>query len=419
MITSGTFSLVGMQDAVLVESCYKSTQNNIAPTRPTSADEDNAVPGGWSASLVSVSATHPYVWESQRKKEGIRWSAWTDPVLKNSWGRQGAKMRMREWAIDTEYAAGMDGEEFYDIVIFGGKLYVCVKTHVSELGVNDPISQGYGGFWEDAQEWAFVATQLLIAGKLVSGKITADVIDADGIKAKNVDIQGTIKAESGRIGSWYINGGNLQNDLYKDFTTWIDPDDPGNFTISGGSGGKLKPNGGLVLCPSLGGVLSAESAHTLAAMIKAERDGQWICGMYLEAKNTDTGTWGQNSYVCALTIRSTNMHHNPDKVPLAINVLQGHSAFTGISTYIYWADGVANITGEVSAIEINTNVELRVGKGVKPGHVLRVINTTDKTLNITGRIVGESVCKQIRKQCCKTLIYSGGNFRPETDASVV
>lgn len=199
MIASGTFSLIGIQDAVLIENCYKSTTNNVAPETPTSANEDNAVPQGWSATLISVSASHPYVWESQRKKNGGGWSAWSEPVLKNSWGKQGAKMRMRRWAAGTEYLSGADGEEFYDVVEYKSKLYLCTKKHTAKEGTNDPITSvnGYLGFWESAQEWTFIATQLILAGKVVTDKITADLIDADGIRANNVDLTGKITATSG------------------------------------------------------------------------------------------------------------------------------------------------------------------------------------------------------------------------------
>lgn len=159
MIT-GSFSLVGIQDAILVESCYKATQQNIAPSAPTSNNEDGSIPEGWSGTLISVSASMPYVWESQRTKDG-NWSVWSTPILKNSWGKQGAKMRMRTWSSDTEYLSGADGEEFYDVVVYNDKLYLCTKTHTSGPDNNPSASiSGYLGYWESAQEWTFVATEL-------------------------------------------------------------------------------------------------------------------------------------------------------------------------------------------------------------------------------------------------------------------
>lgn len=199
MIT-GSFSLVGIQDAILVESCYKATQQNIAPSAPTSNNEDGSIPEGWSGTLISVSASMPYVWESQRTKDG-NWSVWSTPILKNSWGKQGAKLRMRTWTENVVYLQGADGEEFYDVVVYNNKLYLCTKTHTSGSGNNPSASiSGYLGYWESAQDWTFVATRLLLAEK-----IKASQIDADGLVAKNVDVTGKITATSGTFSNCVFN----------------------------------------------------------------------------------------------------------------------------------------------------------------------------------------------------------------------
>lgn len=305
MIATGAFSLIGVQDAVINESIYKRTAQNVKPETPVS--DSGKIPEGWSATMLDVSASFPYLWESQRTRTemyssndisnavlvytGYRisntgnkvsdanykysdfiklskdqvievntagssvsvislsngsatftpvktlnntvpqvctyladedcevvvcvkttsaysvkiytasYGAWSTPTLKNSWGKQGAKMRMRIWSSDTEYLSGADGEEFYDVVVYNDKLYLCTKTHTSESGTNDPVTSinGYLGFWESAQEWTFVATKLLLAEK-----IKASLIDADGIKAKNVDIEGKITATSGIIGGFTV-----------------------------------------------------------------------------------------------------------------------------------------------------------------------------------------------------------------------
>lgn len=199
MIT-GSFTLVGIQDAILVESCYKATQQNIAPSAPTSNNEDGSIPEGWSGTLISVSASMPYVWESQRTKDGS-WSVWSTPILKNSWGKQGAKLRMRTWTENVVYLQGADGEEFYDVVVYNNKLYLCTKTHTSGSGNNPSASiSGYLGYWESAQDWTFVATRLLLAEK-----ISAEQIDADGLVAKNVDVTGKITATSGTFSNCVFN----------------------------------------------------------------------------------------------------------------------------------------------------------------------------------------------------------------------
>lgn len=304
MIATGDFSLIGVQDAVINESIYKRTAQNVKPETPVS--DPGKIPEGWSATMLDVSASFPYLWESQRTRTEIytsndisnavlvhtgyrisntgnkvsdanykysdfiklskdqvievntagssvsvislsngsatftpvktlnntvpqvctyladedcevvvcvkttsaysvkiytaSYGSWSTPTLKSSWGKQGAKMRMRTWSSDTEYLSGADGEEFYDVVVYNNKLYLCTKTHTSGPDNNPSASiSGYLGYWESAQEWTFVATKLLLAEK-----IKASLIDADGIKAKNVDIEGKITATSGIIGGFTV-----------------------------------------------------------------------------------------------------------------------------------------------------------------------------------------------------------------------
>lgn len=315
MIASGSFSLIGMQDTIVYESCYKRTEHNVKPSTPVSIGVE--IPEGWSATMLDVSASFPYLWESQRARTemyssndisnavlvyaGYRisntgnkisdanykysdniklskgqvievntagssvsvislsngsatftpiktlnntvpqvctyladedcnvvvcvkttsaysvkiytasYGAWSTPTLKNSWGKQGAKLRMRTWAEGVEYLQGADGEEFYDVVVYNNKLYLCTKTHTSDSNNNPSASiSGYLGFWESAQEWTFIATKLLLAEK-----INAEQINADGIKAKNVDIEGNINATSG-IFKGEINVGNGANVILSD-----------------------------------------------------------------------------------------------------------------------------------------------------------------------------------------------------------
>lgn len=206
MIT-GSFSLVGIQDAILVESCYKATQQNIAPSAPTSNNEDGSIPEGWSGTLISVSASMPYVWESQRTKDG-NWSVWSTPILKNSWGKQGAKLRMRTWTENVVYLQGADGEEFYDVVVYNDKLYLCTKTHTSGHDNNPSASiSGYLGYWESAQEWTFIATKLLLAEK-----INANQIDVDSLYVKHLDgADGTFSGELNAATGSFKGSVNIAN----------------------------------------------------------------------------------------------------------------------------------------------------------------------------------------------------------------
>lgn len=193
------------QDGISYEYCYTYTQVDITPDTPESSNEDDFIPAGWYPSPPSLSATRPYIWECQRKKVNGNWSVWSIPVLKSRWandgaqGGKGARMRILTWKNGTEYLQGKDGEEFYDIVLYQEKLYLCTETHTAKQGVNDPTTsiEGYLGFWEAAQEWVFVATKLLLTEKIKAEQIDATNLVANGIKAENADISGKIIATSG------------------------------------------------------------------------------------------------------------------------------------------------------------------------------------------------------------------------------
>lgn len=129
----------------------------------------------------------------------------TVPVIKDgepgAQGNPGAKMRMRTWTSGTYYMRGVGDEEWYDVVEYEGRLYLCRVSHTASSS-NSPATDT--GYWETAQNWTFIATKLLLAEK-----IKADMIDADGITATDVDLSGKITATSGKIGGWTINGNNL------------------------------------------------------------------------------------------------------------------------------------------------------------------------------------------------------------------
>lgn len=220
MEVTGAITLFGITDAIQVESCYKLTSRNLPPDTPHSTDGDGVIPEGWSGTLLGVSAIMPYLWESQRKKDGVSWSSWSRPVLKNSWGEKGAKMRSRVWKEGQYYTSGAQGEEFYDVVQYKEKLYLCTKTieEPSKEGVNDPITSEskYLGIWKSAQEWDFIATQLLLTKKITADQIDVDSIFTGTIQANDATINNfnatNVKIKSGSIGGFRITSEGLFND---------------------------------------------------------------------------------------------------------------------------------------------------------------------------------------------------------------
>lgn len=127
-------------------------------------------------------------------------------------GNKGAKLRMRDWDVNVKYLSGEKDELFYDVVLYKSKLYLCLVSHTSISGVNDPITSvsQQKGFWEIAQEWVFIATKLLLAEK-----INADQIDVESLYVKHLDgadgtFSGELKAATGSFkGSVNIAKGKI------------------------------------------------------------------------------------------------------------------------------------------------------------------------------------------------------------------
>lgn len=127
-------------------------------------------------------------------------------------GNKGAKLRMRDWDVNVKYLSGEKDELFYDVVLYKSKLYLCLVSHTSISGVNDPITSvsQQKGFWEIAQEWVFIATKLLLAEK-----INANQIDVESLYVKHLDgadgtFSGELKAATGSFeGSVNIANGKI------------------------------------------------------------------------------------------------------------------------------------------------------------------------------------------------------------------
>lgn len=147
-------------------------------------------------------------------------------------GDKGAKLRMRDWADNVSYLCGDQGEDFYDVVIYNTKLYLCLKSHTSSTANNPQTSVANNlGFWALATDWQFVATKLLLAEK-----ITADQIDANNLVAEGVDITGKITATYGKIGGLQISGNSLTNiNGNNDAGVYLRNSTEGTFAAMGGN----------------------------------------------------------------------------------------------------------------------------------------------------------------------------------------
>lgn len=78
------------KDGKDVEFIYKTS--NRAPSeldRPSSVDEDDHVPSGWTDSPTGISSQIPYEWMCVRTKNKDVWSDWNGPTIWSKWGSDG------------------------------------------------------------------------------------------------------------------------------------------------------------------------------------------------------------------------------------------------------------------------------------------------------------------------------------------
>lgn len=156
-------------------------------------------------------------------------------------------------AVGYMFQSGASGEEYKDLVLYGGYYYSCIKSHTKTAG-NNPGSatDTNSGLWKLADPVEIVATKILLAqyalvknlgveaidmkdanGKIVfqaiNGKVTCDSGTFNNIKvAGDSEFSGTMKAVSGSFKSLNCvdNNGKVVGNITfgSDGRMWFDGD---------------------------------------------------------------------------------------------------------------------------------------------------------------------------------------------------
>lgn len=246
----------------------------------------------------------------------------------------------------------------------------------------------------------------------LTGKFSGKNVDIEGkIKGKDADIDGRVVAKSGKVGSWQINGSMLISGNFV-------PPKYENWDAKGGKGSCISSDGALMISPSYGGMFVSGSGATLAAVINAISDHLFVHGLHLRAECTDQYEGGRDARVCALEIYAGHVNSNRDHAPMAINVKQGHSRFTGTSSVPAWRGGEITITSEISTLVVNQKqITIRAHRDLEDGHDLTIINVMDNDgVEIYGDIYSNAggTIHKINSRCCKTMKFLGGKFYPQS-----
>jgi len=173
--------------------------------------------GGWTTGIPVMTDTYPYLW----RREVIVFTDATKNTTKyycmGSKGDKGATVRgPRNWSASVTYNDGSvqesDGVKYIDIVLYNGSYYRCLKS-ASNRRPDWYVSSGY---WVEATQFDFVATNLLLANYAKINNLGAEAIEMEGSNGEkftakagsvycntgtfeNVEVHGTIYADSGEF----------------------------------------------------------------------------------------------------------------------------------------------------------------------------------------------------------------------------
>ena len=161
-----------------------------------------------------------------------------------------------------------------------------------------------------------------------------------------------------------------------------------NYSVSGGQGSKLFPDGGIMLIPTGTGILTPSSGLMQAGLIKAEGSNAYIMGLEIIAHNNSG--YGSLASVTALKLSAKNDYSTPSKRPVALEVEAGdvnigngdltlNGRFAGRLKFITLSGTSATIendftTGIISSVaNSNMGVYIRLGKA---GSIVEILNYT-------------------------------------------
>lgn len=185
-------------------------------------------------------------------------SSYTWSKIKGEPGKDGAKgergpalrgpQAWSDCAVGYVFQSGASGEEYKDVVLYGGYYYSCIKSH-TKTASNYPISatDTNSGLWQLADPVEIVATKILLAQyALVKnlGVETIDMKDADGniiFQAKD----GNVTCNSGTFSNIKVTGNSEFSGTMKavsgSFKTLDCVDDSGKVVgnIAFGSDGRM------------------------------------------------------------------------------------------------------------------------------------------------------------------------------------
>lgn len=131
-------------------------------------------------------------------------------------GDRGPALRPQAWndcAVGYVFQSGASGEEYKDVVLYGGNYYSCIKLH-TKTASNNPGSatDTNSGLWKLADNFEMVATKILLAQYALVKNLGVEAIDM-----KDADDNIIFQAKDGEV---TCNKGTFNNITVKGNSTF-------------------------------------------------------------------------------------------------------------------------------------------------------------------------------------------------------
>ena len=239
------------KDGTDYEYIFQRTTTNSRPSTPSTSQQDDYVPSGWTDDPQGISETYPYEWASMRTKNDKVWGPFCTPYPFCVLGKQG--IQGVNGAFPYDRGVYKSGETYVwnqnrrdkVICLIDGVYYNFLVKNYGATVTAKPSSAGGDSNWEAMQKYDSIVTDTFfadganIAGLMFKlqgytssgipyGEIRSQNSEGNGtpmlymntltgyFHCANADISGTITSTSGNIGGLVIQSGGIfsKNNAY-------------------------------------------------------------------------------------------------------------------------------------------------------------------------------------------------------------
>lgn len=145
-------------------------------------------------------------------------------------------MRTSVWAPGVKYLQGAPGEQYFDVVSFGGSWYRCKRSHTSSAS----LTPSNPTFWEAAEDFNLLSTNVLLAENGAINLLSSNVINLFNgvVKTASINADG-----HGSYCIYYSNGRKMMELSYEGYIYYYHNTQQNNVAWQLGYGGTIIKQG--------------------------------------------------------------------------------------------------------------------------------------------------------------------------------